>query len=837
MATIAEALAVGTQHHQAGRLAEAEQIYRQILAVQPDHAHTLHLLGMLAMQGRQFPQAIELIGRAVRIDGSQPVFHANLGEAYRHTGQIDVAIASYRKAIEGGVVQAAKMLATALSSSRRWPEAELAYRHYLMAVPQDLEARTQLGHLYHDQQKLAEAEACFRQVVLADGRSAQAHYHLGGALQSLGRAAEATECYRRALQLDPLLADAHNNLGTLHKDQKALDEAVQHFEQALRAQPSHGPALTNLALIYEARRDYARAGEYYRLATAADPNSAVARHGLGVTLEKQGQSEAALACYQESLRLDPKFVSAYFSISYLFQSQGKLDTAVEWCQKALRIDPSNANVYNNLGAAWNELGKRDDAVTCFHRAIEIEPGLAVAHSNLGVALQALGKLDEAIAAHRQAVALEPDNAGSHSNLLYALNYPADQDAAAVFAEHKAWGARHADPLTALSLPHTAPAHVADRRLRVGYVSPHFHAHAVNFFSEPILAAHDHQAFEVFCYSDVKLPDETTVRLRGYADQWRDCHGLNDEQLSQQIRQDGIDILVDLTGHISGGKRMLVFARKPAPIQVTYIGYQNTTGMRAMDYRLTDNYADPPGTTETLHTERLARLPQTFFCYLPSSDAAAVVESPAKSNGFVTFGSVNNFTKVTPEVLDTWATIVNRVPGSRLVILADMVDSLRQAILRRLTAQGVESAQIELVNRMPRESYLKLINRLDIALDPFPFNGHTTTCDCLWQGVPVVTLSGRTYVSRFGASGLATLGLRDWIAGSRDGYADVAVAQAQNIEALAVLRSSLRARMTDSPLLDYQTFTRNLEATYLQMWAEWCQTDTTPRDSGFERSVP
>jgi predicted O-linked N-acetylglucosamine transferase (SPINDLY family) len=494
-------------------------------------------------------------------------------------------------------------------------------------------------------------------------------------------------------------------------------------------------------------------------------------------------------------------------------------------------------VLNNLGAAWNELGKRDDAVTCFHRALALEPTLAVAHSNLGVALQALGRLDESIAAHRRAVELEPDNAGSHSNLLYALNYPADQNVEAVFAEHLAWGTRHADPLTAQSPPHSPPRTAEHRRLRVGYVSPHFHAHAVNFFSEPILASHDHQRYEVFCYSDVKLPDDTTARLRGYADQWRDCHQLTDEQLSQQIRQDRIDILVDLTGHISGGKRMLVFARKPAPIQVTYIGYQNTTGMRAMDYRLTDDYADPPGTTERLHTERLVRLPRTFFCYLPSSDAPSVVDLPARASGAITFGSVNNFTKVTPDVLATWSTILQRVPNSRLVILADMVDSLRNHILKTMAGHGIAPARIELVNRAPREAYLQLINRLDIALDPFPFNGHTTTCDCLWQGVPVVTLSGTTYVSRFGGSGLATLGLHDWITTSREQYIEVAAAKALDVGALATLRATLRPRMAASPLLEFQAFTRNLETAYRQMWEQWCQKAAALPGSPCEPNMP
>ncbi len=819
MATIDEALALGMQHHQAGRLAEAERIYRQVLTVQPSNAQALHLLGMLALQARQFNVAVQLISQAIRIDGSQPGFHANLGEAYRHLGQPEPALACYRQAIAGGLWQVRRMLGALLSANGRAAEAETQFRQYLQQAPQDADARSQLGHVLHDQQKLPEAEACFRQVVAANG-GALAHYHLGSVLQSQRRHDEAAQCYRSALALDNSLADAHNNLGTILKDQQAFDEAVAHFQAALRAQPAHAPALTNLALVYESRGQYDLAAQNYRAAVAADPQSAVAQHGLGVTYEKLGQSEAALACYQESLRLDPRFVSAYFSISYLFQSQGRLDLAVEWCQQALRIDPGNANVYNNLGAAWNELGKRDDAIECFRRAIALDPALAVAHSNLGVALQALGRLDEAIASHQQAIALEPRNAGSHSNLLYALNYHPDCSAEEIFAEHLVWGRNHADPLTDRAAP---PANVADkgRRLRIGYVSPHFHAHAVNFFSEPILTSHDHAAFEIYCYADVPSPDETTRRLQSATDHWRDTARLSDQQLSEQIRHDQIDILVDLTGHISGGKRMLVFARKPAPIQVTYIGYQNTTGMRAVDYRLTDEYSDPPGLTDALHTEALVRLPRSFFCYQPSTSAPRVVPAPAASNGYVTFASVNNYTKINRAVLTAWAEILRRVPRSRLLLLGDMVDSLRADVSSFWRAANIDLARVELVNRMPRPQYLELINRADIALDPFPFNGHTTTCDCLWQGVPVVTLSGSTYVSRFGGSGLATLGLQDWIATSRDGYVEIATAKASDLLSLGQLRATLRDRMAASPLLDFRGFTERLEDAYRQMWSRWC----------------
>jgi predicted O-linked N-acetylglucosamine transferase (SPINDLY family) len=400
-----------------------------------------------------------------------------------------------------------------------------------------------------------------------------------------------------------------------------------------------------------------------------------------------------------------------------------------------------------------------------------------------------------------------------------LNYDPAYDSPTIFAEHRAWGARHADPLTAQA-PLRANDRTPDRRLRVGYVSSHFLAHAVNFFVEPILASHDHRHFEVFCYSNVAQQDATTQRLRSYADTWRSIVGLSDRETSDLARDDRIDILVDLAGHI-GGTRLLVFAHKPAPVQVTYIGYQNTTGMLAMDYRLTDDYSDPPGATDEFYTEKLVRLPRIFFCYMPSNDAPAVSQPPVLENGVVTFGSFNNITKVTPQVLEAWARILVRVPNSRLILLADMAESLKSYLISTFENYGVSRERLELADRRPREGYLELIQRADIALDPFPFNGHTTTCDALWQGVPVVTLSGGSYVSRFGGSGLATLGLNDLIAADVQHYIEIASGLASDSSRLQHLRATLRERMAASPLMDFTGFTRNLEAEYRKMWIDWC----------------
>ena len=638
-----------------------------------------------------------------------------------------------------------------------------------------------------------------------------------------GRRQAAEQIYRQILAVDPRHVDAIHLLGVMAHEAGQHEVAIEYIRQAIRLNETECLFHRNLGGVYRAAGRLTEAIDCFRRVLELTPNDAEPHNDLGMVFNDQGKHDDAVACFRRALELKPDFAEAHNNLGMVFHDQGKPDDAVACFRRALELKPDFVEAHNNLGATLHEQGKHDEAVACYRRALQLKPDSARVHNNLAKSCNALGRLDEAIVHYRKAVELDPANAVSHSNLVYALNYHPDSDAAMLFAEHRAWGERHADPLTAVSPPH-ANERSASRRLRVGYVSPHFKSHAVNFFSEPILATHDHADYEIFCYSDVKLPDDTTKRLRGYADHWRDIAWQSDQCVAQLIRADLIDILVDLTGHISGGKRLLAFARKPAPIQVTYIGYQNTTGMLAMDYRLTDEHSDPPGRTEQWHTENLVRLPRTFFCYLPSSDAPPVVARPAVLNGYVTFGSINNYAKITTPALATWAKLLLRVPDSRLLVRADMTNSLQKHLRETFAARGVAAERLELVNILPHQQYLELINRLDVALDPFPFNGHTTTCDCLWQGVPVVTLSGNTYVSRFGGSALATLGLDDLIAETRDQYIDIATRLAGDVQRLQTLRSTLRQRMSDSPLLDFETFTRNLECEYRRMWRRWLQVE-------------
>jgi predicted O-linked N-acetylglucosamine transferase (SPINDLY family) len=401
-----------------------------------------------------------------------------------------------------------------------------------------------------------------------------------------------------------------------------------------------------------------------------------------------------------------------------------------------------------------------------------------------------------------------------------MHYGPGIDRAELFAEHQRWAAQHAAELSPITRSATNGFN-PHRRLRIGYVSADFREHPVAHFIGPVLAARDRAQFEVIGYSDVPQPDESTKRLSAQMDEWREISGLSDEALAELVVRDGIDILVDLTGH-AGKNRLLAFARKPAPIQVTHFGYPDTTGLSAMDYRMSDAHADPPGETEKFHTEKLVRLPDVAWCYEPSA-SPPVKELPVREAGFVTFASFNNIPKLTNEVLALWARILKGVPNARLKLLTNAPGQSNERVWQEFEKRGVDRARVSIVDRLPREQYLELHNTVDIGLDPFPYNGAVTSCDALWMGVPVMTLAGATYVARQGVSVLLNLGLADLIAASAQEYVEIAIQLAGDLERLADLRRELRDRMNASAIMDGRRFARNLESAYRRMWQEFIAT--------------
>ena len=440
----------------------------------------------------------------------------------------------------------------------------------------------------------------------------------------------------------------------------------------------------------------------------------------------------------------------------------------------------------------------------------------------------MDRLHEALDCLRHELELKPDNIDGHSRLLFLLSRADLLPPQQVAAEYRRWGELYADPLSVAAAPHANPPE-PDRPLRIGYVSADFRRHAMAYFTEPFLAHHDRRTVRVYCYSNCARPDDVTQHLRALADEWRDIAALADDEAARLIRDDGVDILVDLSGH-TGGKRLLLFARRPAPIQMTWLGYWGGTGMAAMDYLISDRYADPQGEADNQYREQLLRLPHSKWCYLPPAAMPACNALPAQSRGYVTFGSFCSFPRISNETMRAWALLLRRLPGARLRMIGAPGGESLDRMLEIFDAAGVYADRLDLVGRLPLEAYFQQYLQVDIALDPFPMNGGTTTCEALWLGVPVVSRRGRSAVSRRGISLLTNAGLAHLVAHSREGYVDIALSLATDLPALAQLRATLRERLRASPLLDAEGFTRDLEALYRDAWRKWCARSTARNQS-------
>lgn len=575
-------------------------------------------------------------------------------------------------------------------------------------------------------------------------------------------------------------------------------------------------ALHSLAVGYldAGRLDEAEA--CCRKVLAIDPGHAKALANLGVILQSRGAHGEAERRYREAIAADRELAQAWFNLGALKVQLGERQEGVEHLRRALELDPSRAQWHSALGSALSGIERPLDAKASFEAALRLAPEDAGTHEELGGCLLGLGQAEAAVGEFRRAAELDPHGTAP-SNLLFALNYVTAAQPEAIYQEHLSWAKRQAAGLAALA-HRNAPG--SERKLRIGYVSPDFRNHPVAYFLEPVLACRDRSQFEVLCYSDVVPEDEHTKRLRVLADGWHATASSGNEELARQIRDDAVDILVDLAGHTAGGKRMLLFARKPAPVQASWLGYLNTTGLEAIDYRLTDWHACPAEWAR-YHTETLVRLPNSQWCYSPPNDAPTVGPLPARGERAVTFGALQNFAKVNAAVIAAWSRVLRKVPSSRLLLVAPGMEQIFELIAQQFARHGVDPARVEVQGRVSVSAYLALHNRVDIGLDTFPYTGGTTTCHALWMGVPVVTLSGRTVVSRGGASVLNVVGLSELVATSEEEYVEIAARLAHDLGHLERMRRELRERVAASPLADPRRFTADLETAYRAMWRGWC----------------
>jgi len=600
-----------------------------------------------------------------------------------------------------------------------------------------------------------------------------------------GRLQQAEAGYRQVLAMQPDHPDALHLLGVVAAQAGRLDEAIACFQRFLAVKPNVVEVHYNLALAWAAKRE----------------------------------PDKAIACYQRALELNPKYAEAHLGQGLGWKDKGQLDQAIVCFKRALDANPKYVEAHYNLGNALRDTGHFVEAIACFQKALSCNPGFVIAYRNLGYLWRHIGQIDQAVACYRQALALKPDFVGAHDNLLYTLPFHPDSDRPGMFAEFQNWNRQHARPLRRFIQTHANDRN-PNRRLRIAYVSPNFHKHPVGRFMLPLLARHDRVQFEVFCYASSPEHDELTTKLKSHADVWRSIVGLSDEQAAQLIRKDQIDILVDLSMHMADN-RMLVFARKPAPVQVTYLAYAGGTAVDTIDYRLTDRYLDPDPADDRFYMEKSIRLDGTYWCYQQSIATQPVNALPALTAGTITLGCLNNFSKVSPGAMETWATLLNRLGSARLV-LHTIIGSHREKVIRFMTDRGVAADRLDIVGRVSPEEYFTTYQRIDLAVDPFPYAGGTTTCDALWMGIPVVTLAGRTAVGRAGVSILSNVGLDELIAGTPQEYVRIAADLAADLPRLAQFRATLRQRMQDSALMDETRYAHGIEAAYRTMWCDWCR---------------
>ncbi|WP_322045924.1 tetratricopeptide repeat protein [Paraburkholderia sp. J67] len=638
----------------------------------------------------------------------------------------------------------------------------------------------------------------------------------------------AIRALQRAVEMQPDSPIALNNLGHLYGEAGDTVAASRCFDRALALAPMHAGIHFNYGTMLSKSCEWARALIVLRRTVEIAPAHVNAWNNLGQVLLKMHRETEALAVLEHARTLAPDAVEVLTNLGTVLQGAGRTDEAQAALERALTLEPGRVSAWNNLGNLHLNLGDVDAAHAAFARAIALKPDFADAHLNLGNTFSKMGSIDEAIASYRRALTCDPAHIGAHSNLLFSLMFAID-DGHAVRVEAERFAARHEAALLAASAQtnYANPPEPA-RRLRIGYVSPDFRHHCQSLFMMPLLRHHDHAAFEIVCYALGHRRDDMTERLKRHADVWRDVAELDDARLAQQIRDDGIDILVDLTMHMDGARRLL-FAMRPAPVQVAWLAYPGTTGSPSIGWRLTDPCIDPPGVpnVDDQYVERSLRLPDAFWCYDAQAPGVEVNALPSLSNGYVTFGCLNNPCKLTDATLTLWAGVFAALPDARLMLMAP-AGSAREQLAARLQAHGIDPARVRFMGMQPRVQYLRTYQAFDIALDTFPANGHTTSLDAFWMGVPVPTRFGRSAVSRAGLCLLANLGLPELAADSDARYVAIVTALARDLPRLAALRAGLRARMQASPLMDGPRFARHMEAAFRHVWQAWCE---APRRDG------
>ncbi len=673
-----------------------------------------------------------------------------------------------------------------------------------------------------------EAESIFRQVLAAHPDTPGALYGYGLLLQSAGHNPEALNLFRRAVQLQGNDAEIRNAQGTAASAVGQLDEAINAFRRAIELRPGLAAPHENLAslLSYVGRGEEAVAAG--QRAIALNPKSFNALCAVAQSLLGMNRLEESIGYAQRAAASDPRPFRAFELIGHALMGLGRADEAIDAYRRGVSPEPGFAVAYSNFGNALQQRARTQEAMPALEMAIRLDPNLPDARNNYGNALKDLARLDEACEQYRIAVRIRPETALFGSNLVYAMWFRQQCDPAEILAESRAWAAFHAEPLTAAAPPLPNDRN-PDRKMRVGLVSPDFRFHPVGRLIQPLVQHYDRSRMEVVLFSGVVRADPLTQDMYANATAVVDTRGMGDEQLAAAVRAAGVDVLVDLQLHMSG-TRLKAFALRPAPVEVTYLGYCATSGMTGMDYVLTDRTLDPwdgpdpdGGAPSPVHSERLLHLDSCYWCYGEPPNLPEPNPLPALANGAVTFGSLNSFTKLNEGVFDLWAELLHAVPNSRLFLVVPGGPARWADAAATFARRGIPPDRLRMTDIVAAHDYFLLYQNVDVALDPFPYNGGTTTMDALYMGVPLVTIEGRWATARAGMTLLRTAGLSQWIAHTPAEYVRLAAGLAGDLPALAEWRRTLRGHLRASPLMDGPRFAADVERAFRRAWRHWCAT--------------
>lgn len=781
-----QSIELAFDHHQAGRTREAESLYQQALSIAPGQIDALYYLGVLYLQNGVHEAAEEFLTKALR---KQPKFaegHFNLGVALQEQGKLKEAAKAFGQAIKG---------------DKNFASAQL-----------------NLGNVYMDLEQYDRAASVFKKLIRLSPKSEQAHLNLGRASSLKGDKDTAMSAYRHALELNPSYADAHLNIGAILLERNDYEDAKTYFQQALTFDPKNAEAYNNIGVAWKRDGFIDHAFSCFARASEIKPGFADAHNNMGASLYAFGDTETAEAEVRKGIELSPDSPAAYCILGKILRSKRKIKESVEALNTAIRLAPKYSEPYREMGLTLSESNELDAAIRAYRMAIKCEPKDGIAYNNLGMCHVLKGELDKSVECFESAIEAIPAFSLAHSNKLFSLNYVPGIPHEELVREHFAYGEMWD---RAFDENGFANAPDPDRKLKIGYVSPDFRKHVVITFIEEMLKNHDRNQFELYAYAEVFNPDDVTERIKGYMDHWRYTIERNPVEIAHQIREDGIDILIDLAGH-TGNNRLPVFAMKPAPVQVTWIGYPNTTGLKNMDYILMTSHFLPKG-GEADFTEEVYHLPRVPITYKKPPERPDIGRSPFEANGHITFGCFNNVIKTGPAAVDAWSDILKGVPDAKLMLKAhafrneDTVKASKAAFETR----GIDPERIFCEGPSEHGEYLKRYSAIDLALDPFPYNGGTTTLDTLFMGVPMLSLEGSSWVARIGSGLLRIVGEESLIASSVEDYVAKAIDLAEHPERLAEMRENLHGRFMASGITDHEAQTRDVENAFRDMWRRWC----------------